>query len=124
MGVAMDIKALQRAITVGMLLQVTMSVFVHYASWIGLNAILFTGMMISATAGFLYSQDIGPGYPRGIFVGAVVGGVSAFVGFAVLLGLGDISEHEYWLRTAISIGTGAVGGPFGQMSFILKRLGY
>jgi hypothetical protein len=119
-----DVKALQRAVTVGMLLQITMAVLCHYIPWIGINAVLFVGMMISATAGFLYAQDVGPGYARGALVGAVVGGLSAFVGFAVSLGLRDITLHDYWLRTVISIGTGAVGGPFGQMSFNLKRLGY
>ncbi|HEY1632121.1 MAG TPA: hypothetical protein VGF56_12470 [Rhizomicrobium sp.] len=120
----LDIKAMQRALTVGMLLQITMSVLCHYAPWIGINAILFAGMMISATASFLYARDIGPGYARGIVIGGFLGGACAFVGFAVSLGLGDITLHDYWLRIGISILTGAVGGPFGQMSFNLRRLGY
>ncbi len=119
-----DIKAVQRALIVGTLLQVTLSVFGHYSPWIVANAFWFGGMMISATAGCLYAQDIGPGYARGMLTGAGLGGACAVVGFAVSVALGETSPHDYWLRTAISVLTGAVGGPFGQMSFNLKKLGY
>jgi hypothetical protein len=119
-----DVRAVQRALTVGTLLQATLAVLGHYSPWIVLNAFWFGGMMISATVGYLYAQDVGPGYTRGTMVGAFVGGGCALVGFAVSVALGDIGPHEYWVRTAVSILTGAVGGPFGQMSYNLKKLGY
>ncbi|HTQ12464.1 MAG TPA: hypothetical protein VMH86_01210 [Rhizomicrobium sp.] len=119
-----DVRALNRAVTVGTLLQVTLAVLSHYSPWIYDNAYLFMGMMVSATASFLYARDVGPGHARGLLVGAVIGGACALVGLAVSVGLGDTTLHDFWLRTVISIVTGAVGGPFGQMSFRLRQMGY
>ncbi|MGH6870268.1 MAG: hypothetical protein ACREHE_02075 [Rhizomicrobium sp.] len=119
-----DAKAMRRAIIVGILLQVTLAGLGHYSPWIVAHAFLFAGMMISATAGYLYAQDVGPGHARGVLAGAIIGGACALVGFGISMALGDTGPHDFWLRTAISIVTGAVGGPFGQMSHVLKKLGY
>lgn len=119
-----NVRALNRAITVGTLLQITLAVLGYYSPWIVLHGALFMGMMISATAGFLYAQEVGPGMLGGLVPGAIAGGTCAFVGFALSVGLGTMDLHDFWLRTVISIGTGAVGGPWGQMSFTLRRMGY
>ncbi|HEY2068544.1 MAG TPA: hypothetical protein VGG48_03230 [Rhizomicrobium sp.] len=119
-----DVRALQRAVIVGTVLQVALALLGHFSEWVALHAFWFGGMMISATASYLYAQDIGPGYYRGTVVGAIIGGGCALVGFAVSGALGDITLHDYLLRAAVSVVCGAAGGPFGQMSFNLKRLGY
>jgi hypothetical protein len=119
-----DVKALERAILVGILLQITLMVLGHYSPWIRLNAFLFGGMMISATAGFLYAQDVGPGYARGALAGAIAGGVCGFIGIAVSVVLHDTAASFLALGTAITVLTGAVGGLWGQVSFNMKRMGY
>jgi hypothetical protein len=124
-GVRMiDRRALQRAIVVGTLLQITLAVLGYYSSWIMVHAFLFGSMMISATSGFLYAQDVGPGYPRGAVAGAIAGGVCGFVGIALSVGLGDTQASFLWLGTAISVLTGAVGGLWGQVSFAMKSRGW
>jgi hypothetical protein len=119
-----DARALQRAVFVGITLQLILALLGDVNAWIAIHGFWFLGMMISATAAYLYAQDIGPGYQRGVLAGAIIGGSCAMIGFAVSVVLGDTSPHEYWLRSAVSILTGAVGGPFGQMSFNLKKMGY
>ena len=120
----LDSKALQRAVIVGTLLQITLAVLGYYSSWIMVHAFLFGGMMISATSGFLYAQDVGPGWVRGALAGAIAGGVCGFVGIALSVGLHDTPASFLWLGTAITILTGAVGGLWGQVSFAMKRAGY
>jgi hypothetical protein len=119
-----DRKALQRAIVVGMLLQITLAVLGYYSSWIMVHAFLFGGMMISATSGFLYAQDVGPGYTRGALAGAIAGGVCGFIGIALSVGLHDTPQSFLALGTAITLLTGAVGGLWGQVSFAMKSRGW
>jgi len=119
-----DSKALQRAIVVGTLLQITLAVLGYYSPWIMAHAFLFGGMMISATSGFLYAQDVGPGYARATFAGAVAGGVCGFVGIALSVGLQDTRPSFLWLGIAIAVLTGAVGGLWGQLSFNMRSRGW
>jgi hypothetical protein len=124
-GVRMiDRKALQRAIIVGTLLQVTLAVLGYYSSWILVHAFLFGGMMISATSGFLYAQDVGLGYARGAFAGAIAGGICGVAGIALSVALHDTPATFLWLGTAIALLTGAVGGLWGQLSFAMKSRGW
>jgi hypothetical protein len=124
-GVRMiDRKALQRAIVVGTLLQITLAVLGYYSSWIMVHTFLFGGMMISATSGFLYAQDVGPGWARGVLAGAIAGGVCGFVGIALSVALRDTPAAFLWLGTAIAVLTGAVGGLWGQVSFNMKSRGW
>jgi hypothetical protein len=111
-----DNRALQRAILVGTFLQLVAVLVAHFSQWIETHAFLFAGMMISATMGFLYAQDVGRGYARGAYGGAIAGGVCAFVGIAVSVVLGDITAWMLLVRSLISVLTGAVGGVYGQMS--------
>src|SRR6202035_4885440 len=105
-----DNRALQRAILVGTFLQLIAVLIAHFSLWIETHAFLFTGMMISATMGFLYAQDVARGYARGAYGGAIAGGVCAFVGIAVSVVLGDITTWMLLVRSLISVLTGAVGG--------------
>src|SRR2546423_231113 len=86
-----DTRALQRAILVGTFLQLIAVFVAHFSLWIETQAFLFAGMMISATMGYLYAQDVSRGYAKGAYGGAIAGGVCAFVGIAVSVALGDIT---------------------------------
>jgi hypothetical protein len=73
-------------------------------------------MMISATIGYLYAQDVSKGYGRGACGGAIAGGTCALIGIAVSVLLGDMAPKVLVLRTLICVLTGAVGGLYGQMA--------
>ncbi len=111
-----DAKILQRAMIVGSGLQVVMFVLGHFIPWVAIHAFMFGGMMISATAGYLYAMDLAAGYQRGALGGAIVGGVSALIGIAVSILIGDTPAYMIAFGTGISILTGAVGGVFGQLA--------
>jgi hypothetical protein len=118
-----DHRALQRAILVGTLFQVVAVVIAHFSQWIETHALLFGGMMISATMGYLYAQEVARGYVRGACGGAVAGGLCAVIGIAVSVLLGDMTLKMLGIRTLISILTGAVGGIYGQMAADWNRAG-
>ena len=61
---------LQRATTVGTMLQLTMVVLGHYIPWVRDNVFMFGGMLISGVAGLLYARDAALGYGRGALGGA------------------------------------------------------
>lgn len=111
-----DNRALQRAILVGTLLQLVAVAIAHVSLWTETNAFLFAGMMISATMGYLYAQDVSRGYAKGAYGGAIAGGACAFIGIAVSVVLGDLSGRMLLVRSLISVLTGAVGGVYGQMA--------
>ncbi len=111
-----DRNALLRATFVGTVIQVAMVVIGRFVPWVALHVFMFGGMMISATVGYLYAQDVAKGYGRGALGGAIAGGVCALLGIAVSVILGDTQPNILALGTAISTLTGAVGGVFGQMS--------
>jgi hypothetical protein len=91
--------------------------FVDYAV-----AFLFACMMISATVGYLYAQDVGPGYIRAVYGGAVGGGLCALVGIAISVPLGDMGVRTVLQRAAICVLTGGVGGIYGQLAADWKSL--
>jgi hypothetical protein len=111
-----DNTALQRAILVGTVLQIFFVLVAHFSAWIETHALLFAGMMTSATVGYLYAQEVAKGYALGAYGGAIAGGLCAFVGIAVAVLLGDMTGGMLVVRDLISILTGAVGGIYGQMS--------
>lgn len=111
-----DNRALQRAILVGTFLQTVFVLIAHFSTWIETHALLFAGMMISATVGYLYAQEVAKGYIRGAYGGAIAGGLCAFIGIAVSVFLGDTTGRMLLVRDLISVLTGAVGGVYGQMA--------
>jgi hypothetical protein len=111
-----DNRALQRAILVGTFLQVVFVLVAHFSAWIEAHALLFAGMMISATVGYLYAQEVAKGYMRGAYGGAIAGGLCAFIGIAVSFLLGDMTGRMLLIRDLVSVLTGAVGGVYGQMA--------
>jgi hypothetical protein len=80
------------------------------------HALLFGSMMISATMGYLYAQEVARGYVKGACGGAVAGGVCAVIGIAPAVLLGDMTLKMLVVRVLISVLTGAVGGIYGQMA--------
>jgi|HubBroStandDraft_6_1064221.scaffolds.fasta_scaffold1080260_2 hypothetical protein len=118
-----DHRALERAILVGTLFQVVAVVIAHFSLWIETHALLFGGMMISATMGYLYAQEVARGYVKGACGGAVAGGLCAIIGMAPSVLLGDMTPKMLGVRTLISILTGAVGGIYGQMAADWNRAG-
>ena len=111
-----DHRALQRAILVGTLFQVVAVLIAHFSPWIETHALLFGGMMISATMGYLYAQEVARGYVKGACGGAMAGGVCAVIGIAPSVLLGDMTLKMLVVRVLISVLTGAVGGIYGQMA--------
>ncbi len=113
-----DNAALRRAIVVGTPLQMLTVMLGHFHGLLAAHAIgfLFAGMMISATVGYLYAQDVSKGYGRGACGGALVGGACAAIGIALSVLLGDMTANTLILWTLISVLTGAVGGLYGQLA--------
>lgn len=84
---------------------------------------LFARMMVSAGAGYMYGLVLGQGYARAALGGAIAGGLCMVPGLAVSVLLTDSAAGFVSSGTAISVFTGAVGGCFGQMGAILRKLG-
>jgi hypothetical protein len=114
----LDASALQRAILAGTVLQAVAVMVGYIGGFLAGYKIgfLFAGMMISATVGYLYAQDVAKGYGLGACGGAICGGVCALLGIAFSFVLGDMAPVVLAQRTLISTLTGAVGGVFGQMA--------
>ena len=113
-----DAPALQRAVLVGTALQMLTMMLGHFTGLLATHEIgfLFACMMISATVGYLYAQDVAMGYMRGACGGAITGGICGLVGIAVSVPLGDISPSILVQRSLICVLTGAVGGIYGQIA--------
>jgi hypothetical protein len=111
-----DARALRRAIVIGAVLQVVLVVVAHFNAWIAAHASLFASMMISATSGYLYAQDVAKGYELGVYGGTIVGGVCAVPALAISIARGDLAPSAFIVRMLIYLLTGAVGGFFGQMA--------
>jgi hypothetical protein len=118
-----DARILQRAIVVGTVLQAAMMLLAHLFPWIRVHVLLFGGMMISATAGYLYAMDFGAGFGRGILGGAIVGGVCGFFGVMMSVLLGDTPMALLALWTAIFTLTGIAGGFWGEVAARMTRMG-
>jgi hypothetical protein len=119
-----DGKILLRAVIVGIILQLALAVGAHYVAYIARYYFLFGGMMIAATAGYLYGMNSGKGYFSGATGGAVTGAICALVGVGASVLMQDAASAIIPYFTAICVVTGAVGGLFGQMAAKLRGMGY
>lgn len=107
----------------GTVTQLALSVARHLFPGWPASFVLFGHMMISATAGYLYGLVLGRGYGRGALGGGIAGGLSVVPACAVSVLLGDSDGILVTTATLISILTGAVGGFFGHMGAIMRKLG-
>ncbi len=119
----LDARLVMRSALVGTLAQLALAAVGHCFPWIAGNLVLFARMMLSASAGYLYGLILGQGYGRGALGGAIAGGLCVVPALAVSVLLGDSDATAVTTVTLIGIGTGAVGGFFGQMGAILRKLG-
>ena len=111
-----ELKPLLRATLIGLVLQVAMYVIGHFSNWFAVQVFGFGGMMISATAGYLYAMDTANGYFSGATGGAIAGGVCGLAGISLSVVLGDTLMGFIAIGTAIAVMIGAIGGLFGQMA--------
>lgn len=121
---AFDARLILRTALFGTVLQLALAAAGHFSAWVAINLFLFGRAMLSATAGYGYGLILGRGYGAGALGGAIAGGLCAVAGLTVSVLLGDTPAAIVTTATAISILTGAVGGVFGQMGAILRKLGF
>jgi hypothetical protein len=121
---AFDPRLILRAALFGTVLQLGLAAAGHFSPWVAIHLFLFGRAMLSATAGYVYGLVLGRGYGAGALGGAIAGGLCAVPGLAASVLLGDSLAAVVTMGTAISILTGAVGGAFGQMGAILRKLGF
>jgi hypothetical protein len=119
-----DSKILLRAAIVGIVLQLALAIGAHCFADIAKHYFLFGIMMIAATSGYLYGMGSGKGYFQGATGGAITGGSCALVGVGASVLMQDTAQTIIPLFTAICVGTGTVGGLFGQMAAKLRSMGW
>jgi hypothetical protein len=117
-----DAAVAKRAMIVGTALQVVLAILADFSPWVALHALLFGEMMISATAGYLYAQDVAQGFAAGATGGLIVGSVCGLFGLALSVVLGDTDAGLLIQYAAILAFTGGIGGIFGQMSAGIRSL--
>jgi hypothetical protein len=119
-----DSNVLIRALIVGIVLQLALALGAHYFAYVAKYYFLFGGMMIAATAGYLFGMGSGKSYFSGATGGAIAGGLCALVGVGASALMHDAASGIIPLFTAICVVTGAIGGLFGQMAAKLRSMGY
>ena len=119
-----DARILQRAVIIGAVLQIALSLVGHFFPWVAIHLFMFGRMMISASAGYLYGMEFGRGYAVGALGGATAGGLCVVPAIALSVLFGDTNASMLAVGTGISILTGGVGGVFGQIAAIMRKLGY
>jgi hypothetical protein len=120
----LDSRLVLRTALAGVVLQLALTGTGHLIPWVGIHLFLFGRAMISASAGYLYGLIHGRGYGTGALGGAIAGGLCVVPALVLSVLLGDSAGVMVSTGTGISILTGAVGGAFGQMGAILKKLGF
>jgi hypothetical protein len=113
-----------RAAIAGLVLQLLLALAGHLFAWTQTSVFLFGQMMCSATAGYLYGLQLGRGYAVGAAGGAVAGGLSAAPAIVLLVLAGDSAASMVAVGTGICMLTGCVGGAFGHMAAIMRKLGF
>jgi hypothetical protein len=119
-----DARILQRAAVIGTVLQIALSLAGYFFPWVAIHLFMFGRMMISASAGYLYGMEFGRGYAVGALGGATAGGLCVVPAIALSVLLGDTGAPMLAIGTGISILTGGIGGAFGQIAAIMRKLGY
>ena len=118
-----DARALTRSTLAGLTLQLVFTAIGHFSPWAAAHLLLFGWMMSAATAGYLYGFAIGRSYALGALGGVIAGGLCAFPAVALSALLGDSGASMVAVGTGICMLTGGVGGAFGHMAAIMRKLG-
>jgi hypothetical protein len=118
-----DARILLRAALAGVVLQFVLAAIAHFSPWVATHLLLFGRMMCAATAGYLYGMMLGRSYALGAFGGAIAGGLCAVPAIALSVLVGDSEASMVSVGTGICILTGGVGGAFGHMAAIMRKLG-
>jgi len=121
---AIDPRLVLRAAVLGTVLQLVLALCGHAFPWVALHLMTFGRMMCSATAGYAYGLMLGRGYAAGALGGAIAGGLCAVPALALSILLGDSPAAAMAVGTGICILTGGVGGAFGHLAAMLKKLGF
>jgi hypothetical protein len=104
---------LTRATLLGTLAQIIMVVAGHYVPAIS-NLFAIGGMGISALAGWGALKGRPASLPAAAGGGALAGGISAALGIAVSVAMGDVPASLLAFGTASSAVTGLIGGIIGR----------
>ena len=115
---------LQRAVIVGVVLQLILAVLGHFIPWISGSVLMFGRMMISASAGYLYGMQMGRSYATSALGGAIAGGLCIIPALAVSVLFGDTRASFLAIGTGIAIFTGGVWRRLRQMAAMLHKLGF
>jgi hypothetical protein len=117
-----DGKILRRAMLVGAVFELLLVVAGHYSPWLRAHFLLFGCMMIAGVAGLLYARDLA----RGFRLGALGGGVTGAAGGIVAVGASNVlgDRPDIFIPYGVMVLTliGAIGGLFGQLDAILRRI--
>jgi hypothetical protein len=119
-----DSRLLRRAAVLGAILQLVLAVCGHAFPWLALNLMTFARMMLSASAGYLYGLLLGRSYAAGALGGMLAGGLAALPALLLSVLLGDSPAAFLAVGTGICLLTGGVGGAFGHMGAIMRKLGF
>lgn len=104
---------IRRWTVIGGVMQVIMVLVGHWVAAIaGVFGIL--GTLIALVVGILFARDARAGYAGAAVGGALVGGISAFVGVAVSLAMGDVGRDIILIGTVSGLVAGAIGALIGQ----------
>jgi hypothetical protein len=109
-----DIKILDRALAVGMVLEAGFMIAGHYKPVLDIHFGLFGVMMIAGTAALLYARDLARGYWLGALGGLVIGAACGLTAVGTANVLGDNPAKFLPWGVMVAAATGAVGGLFGQ----------
>jgi hypothetical protein len=120
---SLDTRLVLWAALVGAVLQLALAGAAHFYPWVAIHLVLFGRAMASATAGYLYGLIGGRGFGSGALGGAIAGGLCVVPALTVALLLADPESLMATTSVGISVLTGAVGGAFGQVGAILRKLG-
>jgi len=111
----MNLSALTKATTIGLLLQVAM-VFAGHANLFPKQlGFAIGGMSLSLLAGLLYAVFAKQTIGLDLAGGAVAGGLCALLGIAVSVLLKDVPAMLLGMGTLSSVVTGAIGGAVGYL---------
>jgi hypothetical protein len=117
-----DIKILKRAMLVGVIFELLLVVWGHFSPFMRAHFLLFGCMMIAGVAGLLYARDLARGFRLGALGGGVAGAAGGIAAVGASNVLGDHPELTIPYGVMVLTLIGVIGGLFGQLDAILRRL--